>query len=210
MVNATMYNPSHPHPSSSARHPSLLGTFSTLAQPSCMGEDVDSERDIWSAEGSPVDSEDYGSDGSSSDPSCPSTIVSASSSSNTSPSSIHTTDCPSPSPSSPKMRNSTLPSLSAAHPYRPPSGPRPRPRGLTPMTPLSTVPAPPQHLAGMSLPKSQPLARALFARMANDTPHAGFTGLKKKATSQKVIVPTKQFRTTFELGLTSSELARKA
>lgn len=51
--------------------------------------------------------------------------------------------------------------------------------------------------------KSQPLARALMNRAL--TPN---NGQPKKTT--KVIVPTKSFRTTFELGLTSSELARKA
>jgi hypothetical protein len=46
--------------------------------------------------------------------------------------------------------------------------------------------------------------------MANDVPHAGTTGGKKKSSGQKIIVPTKAFRTTFELDLTASELARKA
>jgi hypothetical protein len=34
-------------------------------------------------------------------------------------------------------------------------------------------------------------------------------GGKKKGGSTKIIVPTKSFRTTFELDLTASELARK-
>jgi len=45
--------------------------------------------------------------------------------------------------------------------------------------------------------------------MASDTPHAGLGGGKKKSGGQKLIVPTKGFKTTFELDLTSSELARK-
>lgn len=90
-----------------------------------------------------------------------------------------------------------------------------RPRPLAPLSSLSpadhhssresTAPSP-------GLPKAQPLARTLFARMA-DTPHAG-TGLglggRKGGGKQKMIVATKPMRTTFELGLTSSELARRA
>jgi len=42
----------------------------------------------------------------------------------------------------------------------------------------------------------------------SDVPHAGLLG--KKKTGQKMIVPTKGFRTTFELDLTASEFARRA
>ncbi|WWD21333.1 hypothetical protein CI109_105817 [Kwoniella shandongensis] len=81
-----------------------------------------------------------------------------------------------------------------------------RPRGLSPLTPA--VDSAQNH--GNHLPKSQPLSRALFARKA-DTPHAGTpSGGSKKGLSQKIIVPTKSFRTTFELDLSSSELARRA
>lgn len=103
------------------------------------------------------------------------------------------------------------------HPHRPQRRPI---RGLSPLTPANKttlLPAPPAVPPGRSLPKSQPLARALFARIAQEgAPHAGFAGpsgagqRKKNAGPQKMIVPTKAFKTTFELGLTSSELARKA
>lgn len=64
---------------------------------------------------------------------------------------------------------------------------------FTPLTPAH----PPSGMA-----KSQPLARALLNRAL--TPN---NAQPKKTT--KIIVPTKSFRTTFELGLTSNELARK-
>lgn len=80
-----------------------------------------------------------------------------------------------------------------------------RPRGLTPLS-TNTASLP---LGTGQLPKAQPLSRTLFARMAGDTPHAGLGGGKKKSGGQKLIVPTKGFKTTFELDLTSSELARK-
>lgn len=83
----------------------------------------------------------------------------------------------------------------------------------------SNLPRPPSISHG-HLPKSQPLARALFTRMASngssglgcglDVPHAGMGKQRLGGGgSQKLIVPTKGFRTTFELGLTSSEFARK-
>lgn len=61
------------------------------------------------------------------------------------------------------------------------------------------------------LPKAQPLARALFARKlsGSDMPHAGMGFSGKKKGGQKLIVPTKGFKTTFELDLTANELARK-
>ncbi|KAL7421080.1 hypothetical protein Q5752_003964 [Cryptotrichosporon argae] len=72
---------------------------------------------------------------------------------------------------------------------------------LAPLTPL-VAPAP------SGLPKSQPLSRALFARMAaGDAAPAKVS--KKLAPGTKLIVPTKTFRTTFELGLSSTEIARK-
>jgi hypothetical protein len=49
-----------------------------------------------------------------------------------------------------------------------------------------------------------------------EIPHAGMSnganggGMKKVPGKQKMIVATKPMRTTFELGLTSSELARRA
>lgn len=63
---------------------------------------------------------------------------------------------------------------------------------FSPMTPANT-----------SGNKSQPLARALLNRAL--TPN---NAQPKKTT--KIIVPTKTIRTTFELGLTSNELARKS
>lgn len=99
-----------------------------------------------------------------------------------------------------------------------------RPRGLVPLSTISSTSGVSNShgstgsnnsSGALSLPKAQPLARTLFARMA-DTPHAG-TGLgllggsgNKKGGKAKLIVATKPMRTTFELGLTSSELARRA
>lgn len=101
-----------------------------------------------------------------------------------------------------------------------------RPRGLTPLTPLTPSipsshptsseisPAPPHPHRPSGLPKSQPLSRALFARIA-DTPHSGMSlgmaarGSKGKGKGQKIIVPTKSFRTSFTLDMTASELARR-
>ncbi|AAW43988.1 expressed protein [Cryptococcus deneoformans JEC21] len=102
-----------------------------------------------------------------------------------------------------------------------------RPRGLTPLTPLTPSIPSSSHptSSGISpasshphrpsgLPKSQPLSRALFARMA-DTPHSGMSlgiaanGSKGKGKGQKIIVPTKSFRTSFTLDMTASELARR-
>lgn len=97
-----------------------------------------------------------------------------------------------------------------------------RPRGLTPLTPLTPSIPSSSHAAssGISptaphlhrpsgLPKSQPLSRALFARIA-DTPHSGMSPKGKgKGKGQKIIVPTKSFRTSFTLDMTASELARR-
>lgn len=97
-------------------------------------------------------------------------------------------------------------STSVATPINP-STRQPRPRSLAPLSNLNTLPSPPKS---PSLPKSQPVSRALFARLANDVPHAGLISSgKKKGGVQKMIVPTKGFRTTFELDLTASELARR-
>lgn len=109
-------------------------------------------------------------------------------------------------PSSPTKMTTSLPKTS------PPNRPaftsrtsRPRGLGLTPMsTNTSSLP-----LGTGALPKAQPLSRALFARMANDTPHAGMTAGSKKKAGPKLIVPTKAFKTTFELDLSASELARR-
>ncbi|ORX39217.1 hypothetical protein BD324DRAFT_318225 [Kockovaella imperatae] len=89
-----------------------------------------------------------------------------------------------------------------------PTQPRTRPRGLSPLTPSTNTCSPFPPLGVGALPKAQPLARALFAKMANgtDVPHAG---MGKKKGGQKLIVPSKSFKTSFELKLTSSELARQ-
>lgn len=108
-----------------------------------------------------------------------------------------------PQPPSPKSRScSSLPA------------PAPRRRPIAPLSALTPTPHNSPSGGSISLPKAQPLARTLFARMA-DAPHAG-TGLgllggggNRKGGKQKMIVATKPMRTTFELGLTSSELARK-
>lgn len=113
---------------------------------------------------------------------------------------------------------SPIPDIISMHPY--PRAPtptqqntvvsrQPRPRGLVPMASLKPLPS--QSLPAAALSKTQSLPRILFARLANDTPHAG-TGsqVKKKGGAQKLIVPTKAFRQTFELDLTASELARKS
>ncbi|WVW79429.1 hypothetical protein I302_101398 [Kwoniella bestiolae CBS 10118] len=107
------------------------------------------------------------------------------------------------------------------NPPPPPSSFSSRPnriRGLSPLTPSTSN----STSLNMNpefkprLPKSQPLSRALFNRSLSDPApspslQAGiFGGVGKKKTSQKVIVPSKSFRTTFELGLSASELARRA
>jgi hypothetical protein len=109
--------------------------------------------------------------------------------------------------SPPSKYSGSLAQPKTTHPYRSSITPaRPmRPRGLTPLS-SSTTPLP---LGTGQLPKAQPLSRTLFARMASDTPHAGLGGGKKKSGGQKLIVPTKGFKTTFEIGLTANELARK-
>ncbi|OCF35625.1 hypothetical protein I316_02680 [Kwoniella heveanensis BCC8398] len=141
------------------------------------------------------------------------------------------TSTPSTCPSSPSNKQSSIsvvPSKPLASRYprifvNPPSAPpvptasrAGRIRGLSPLTNISnSSSSSTQQAAGGDfhtprLPKSQPLSRALFARsLAPDTNQAGLMLGGKKKTSQKVIVPTKSFRTTFELGLSASELARK-
>lgn len=120
---------------------------------------------------------------------------------NASPSSSKTTPT---SPSSNRLL--TRPTPTRKPPFRP----------LLPLTPSPSPSHSESTHQSPQLPKSQPLARALFARKINDVPHAGMGigaggGGKKKSgtTTQKLIVPSKPFRTTFELGLTSSELARR-
>lgn len=125
----------------------------------------------------------------------------------------------SPSPPSPSQKNGTIPlpkSNTSMHPYPRASTPpvtstsrQVRPRGLAPLSSLATTPTPSPAGSGV-LSKSQPLSRTLFARMANDVSHAGLgmRGKKKSGSAQKLIVPTKGFRTTFELDLTASELRR--
>ena len=131
-----------------------------------------------------------------------------------------------PPSTSPIIRPTTIPSpkpnLASTHPYprastsTSPTSPsatatsrQVRPRGLAPLSNLTPHSAQAHPVPG-TLPKSQPLSRSLFARMANDAPHAGFGSVgKKKAGGQKFIVPTRGFRTTFELDLTASELARR-
>ncbi|WWC73036.1 uncharacterized protein I206_107001 [Kwoniella pini CBS 10737] len=85
---------------------------------------------------------------------------------------------------------------------------RPRVRGLSPLT--TTTNQNTYNEFTPRLPKSQPLSRTLFNRSFSDTPHAGIIGGNKKKTSQKLIVPTKAFRTTFELDMSASEFARRA
>ena len=86
---------------------------------------------------------------------------------------------------------------------------RMRSLGLTPVAQNSTN----SHslpLGTGTLPKAQPLSRALFAKMANETPHAGMGTRKKSWGSQQVwIVPSKKMKTRFELPLTAAEFARR-
>ncbi|RXK38481.1 hypothetical protein M231_04246 [Tremella mesenterica] len=90
------------------------------------------------------------------------------------------------------------------HPYSRPNIPRrSSQRAFLPMTPLHTNTALP--LGQGILPKSQGLARAV---LRNEVPHAGM-GQKGLGKKDKIIVPTKAFRTTFELELTASEFARR-
>ncbi|WWD06812.1 hypothetical protein V865_004907 [Kwoniella europaea PYCC6329] len=114
---------------------------------------------------------------------------------------------------------SRYPKIFANPPLPPAPSSRPnRIRGLSPLTSVNTTSNSPSSAMEKQfqprLPKSQPLSRALFNRSLSDpAPHAQagiFGGVGKKKTSQKVIVPTKSFRTTFELGLSASELARRA
>ncbi|WVQ93155.1 hypothetical protein IAU59_000219 [Kwoniella sp. CBS 9459] len=142
------------------------------------------------------------------------------------------TSTPSTCPSSPSNKTSSIsvvPSKPLASRYprifvNPPPAAAPvasasrsgRMRGMSPLTNISTSSSSStQQAAGGDfhtprLPKAQPLSRALFARsLTPDTNHAGLMTGGKKKTSQKVVVPTKSFRTTFELDLSASELARR-
>jgi len=86
---------------------------------------------------------------------------------------------------------------------------RGRGTGLT-LTSTATICNPLAPLGTGKLPKSQPLARAVFSKITNghDIPHAGMAG-RKMSGGQKLIVPTKGFKTRFELSLSASELARQ-
>jgi hypothetical protein len=57
----------------------------------------------------------------------------------------------------------------------------------------------------ISMPKSQPLSRALFSKISEN---AG-APVKRSCKPEKLIVPSKAFQTVFELPLTSSEFARR-
>jgi hypothetical protein len=57
----------------------------------------------------------------------------------------------------------------------------------------------------VSMPKSQPLSRALFSKLTENTPGTG----RKLNKKEKLIEPKKEFKTVFELPLTSSEFARR-
>jgi hypothetical protein len=59
----------------------------------------------------------------------------------------------------------------------------------------------------VSMPKSQPLSRALFTKLTENTP--GPDSIKKSSKAQKLIVPGKDYKTVFELPLTSSEFGRR-
>ncbi|WVN88022.1 uncharacterized protein L203_103221 [Cryptococcus depauperatus CBS 7841] len=115
------------------------------------------------------------------------------------------TFCPPSLPTRPSMVRATSDTASARshsapmfHPIR-----ASRPRGLSPLMPMT--PCNPNRQSGM--PKSQPLSRALFARMADTPGGMGSKGAGHK--QQKIIVPTKSFKTSFTLDMTSSELARR-
>lgn len=84
--------------------------------------------------------------------------------------------------------------------------PRPRPRGLSPLSAVDGDVCSPPVGVRSALPKSQSLARTLFNRPTQSAFGTGPTGLPKKTT--KLIVPTKPFRTTFVLGLERDELQR--
>ena len=143
-------------------------------------------------------------------PTSPTFLASAPSSSSQSMSSSHS------STSRPLSKLATArPSPHYTRPTSPAPAIQPRLRtrglGLTPLTSTTGNTCHPLAPLGTgNLPKSQPLARALFAKMASghDTPHAGMGG-KKKSGGQKLVVPTKGFKTRFELSLSSSELARQ-
>lgn len=73
-----------------------------------------------------------------------------------------------------------------------------------PASPIGSSSARPQ----VSMPKSQPLSRMLFSKISDNTP-GGPPITRKSAKPQKLIVPTKNYQTVFELPLTSSEFARR-
>ncbi|ODO09540.1 hypothetical protein I350_03143 [Cryptococcus amylolentus CBS 6273] len=121
------------------------------------------------------------------------------------------------------------PSRSFSHPVHAPVSSRAtRPRGLTPLTPINPhLPSPSSSTSLSSSsssstfinplrpsgPKAQPLARALFARMAEGQglPALGGGGGVGKGGKkpQKMVVPLKAFKTSFTLDMSASELARR-
>ncbi|WVQ73608.1 hypothetical protein IAR50_003188 [Cryptococcus sp. DSM 104548] len=127
--------------------------------------------------------------------------------------------------STPTPFPSTRPSPSRASSYpthTPPIAQRAtRPRGLTPLTPIhphltNSSPSSSSDLSSFHNPlrpagaKAQPLARALFARMAEGQGlSAGGQGGKGGKKPQKMIVPSKAFKTSFTLDMSASELARR-
>ncbi|WWC63967.1 uncharacterized protein I303_106573 [Kwoniella dejecticola CBS 10117] len=129
-------------------------------------------------------------------------------------SSMHTP--PSTSSSQASSSSSDIKPLSSRYPKifaNPPTGSsasRARVRGLSPLTSTTTQNRPNANEFTPRLPKSQPLSRALFNRSLTDSPPNGLMAGGKKKTSQKLVVPTKAFRTTFELGLSASEFARRS
>jgi hypothetical protein len=61
----------------------------------------------------------------------------------------------------------------------------------------------------VSMPKSQPLSRMLFSKLSDNNTLGGPVPVRKSSKPQKLIVPTKNYQTVFELPLTSSEFARR-
>lgn len=188
--------PPHLH---SSFPPSVSMTITHATESSTSYHSANRRNAGWSPETSPSLSESSESS-SDSDPTSPPL---------SSESPINMMSQPTLSPSPSQSRLSLPPTTSSSssnpstHPYRPQSS---RPASRTPSL------SPPK----LNLPKSQPLSRALFARMAMaEIPHAGMgngspMGKKAAGGKQKMIVATKPMRTTFELGLTSSELARRS
>ncbi|RSH83355.1 uncharacterized protein EHS24_007033 [Apiotrichum porosum] len=105
---------------------------------------------------------------------------------------------PRTSPLSPLACGSSSTESAAAFPF--PAAGRPRPRGLSPLSPVAAT----GGLQRGAMPKATPLARTLLNRSLSG---GASSAAPKKPT--KMIVPTKPFRTTFDLGLTSKELARR-